>query len=404
VNKRERLLLGIIGALLVVVVLSFGGRRVWNMYSTRHDRIARLQDQIQDKERRVRRGKQAAKVLEVYAERSLPSNPQLANSRYRAWLVEWTKQADVNQPNIQYQSGRKRVDLYNEYTFDVTCLTDLPHLVRLLYGFYTADHLHRIKQLTIRTRKDNQLQLTFNIEALSLPVVPADRSLTTESARRLALNSLDDYLHAIVDRNYFGPGNKPPKFATIGPQTAYRNRPFSFSPPVSDPEKGKLTYQLDKELPGVEIDKSTGRIKWEPTELGELEIPITVTDDGIPAKSDHTVVKVAVQEPPPEREPVRRPSFDRAKYTFLTGIVEVNGTSQALFTSRTDDKRFKVHEGDTLKTGEFEGVVQRITPKNVEILSGGQVVLVKLGQAISDGQVLGQAQATSAKSEEPGGA
>ena len=87
-NQRERTLGLVVAALLVLVV----GYFVFSTYSGwvqgLRNQISGLETTISDKDAKITRGQFAAKRLKEFAARSLPGNPEVARSLYKAWLLE----------------------------------------------------------------------------------------------------------------------------------------------------------------------------------------------------------------------------------------------------------------------------------------------------------------------------
>jgi hypothetical protein len=399
-NQREKMLLLVVGVLVLATVATFGIRRVVSQFAERRETIELLQDEIHDKEMTERRGQQARRVLTNYEDRSLPQNPLLASSRYRAWLYEWAKEAGINEANVRYNFGRRQGDAYNEWTFSVNCEGDLQQLTELLYRFYSTDYLHRIKRLTAKPLGGNRLSLAFNIEALSLPGAEAEKQLGEMPSDRLAFADVQDYLDVIVARNPYAPANKPPQFAGASTQTAYLNEPFSFRAEASDPERHDIKYRVgEHELEGLVIDENSGRIQFTPTKKGEFEILVYATDSGLPHREVSQKIYVEVTDPPPPDDTPPPPSFDTARYAFVTGIIQKNEQFEVWIMNRTEGKRLRLFEGDEFEVGQFQGKVQRIRSKSVEITSEGDVISVGIGQSLSEGQLIGRADADVASRE-----
>ncbi len=393
-NQRERMLAIVVGFLVVGAGLFYGTKSITKIFTSRSETIAKLQDDIDGKEVLRHRGSIARRVLDEYAKRSLPGNQELANSRYRAWLHQWCKQAKIERANVNYISKQQvlldKEPIFDQHTFSVSCQATLPQLVALLYEFYSEDYLHRIKTMTaVPLGKDKQLLVNIWVEALAFPGV-ADHELVAMPSQRLAFDSLDKYYDVIVERNPYSPANEPPKFAGDQTERGIVNRRMSFKPSVDDPEKGQLTFRVDHDgLEGLTIDPQTGKIEWTPDKVGEFEVLVYATDDGLPAKESSQKIRLAVAEPPPPREdPPPRRTFDEAKYTFVTGIVEVNGRRQVWLTLRTEGKRLRLFEGDSFQVGSLEGKILRIHEREVEIKTPNQVLSVRFGQNLSEGHVL----------------
>ncbi len=403
-NRRERILATVVGVMVIGAGLFYGTKNVVGIFTRRADQIKELKADINGKELLRHRGVVARRVLDQYAGRSLPGDQELANSRYRAWLHQLCKTAKIERANVTFVSKQQvlldKKPFYVQHTFSVTCQADLPQLVSLLYDFYSHDYLHRIKTLTaIPLQKDKRLLVNFWVEAIAFPEVP-DHELGDLPSRRLALDSLEKYNEVIVGRNLYSPANQPPKFADEQTERGYVNRKMSFKPRVDDPEKGRLTYRVEENgLAGLTIDSSTGEVEWTPTEVGDFEILVHATDDGLPAKESSQKIRLAVAEPPPRADPPPRPTFDEAKYTFVTGIVEVNGRRQVWLTLRTEGKRLRLFEGDTFQVGSLDGKVLRIHAREVEIKTSNEVLSVRFGQSLSEGQVLSSTEKEVAATE-----
>jgi len=394
-NQRERVLAIVVGLLMAGAVLYYGGKRVASVFTARADRIQELNEEISAKELQQARGMRARRLLDAYSERAMPSDEVLANSRYRAWLHEWAESADIRDADVKWVTKQTitldKERIHDIHQFSVVCHGDLPQLVQLLYDFYRQDYLHRVKLLHARPLKDKRLSMKFTIEAVSMPGVD-DKELSQMPSARLAHDTLEDYFNVIVRRNIYAPANLPPQFADEGPQRGYVNQPMSFAPDVKDPEEGELTFRVQANgLPGLNIDEQTGEIEWVPNETGEFEILVYATDNGIPAKESAQTIRLAVSQPPPpppREEPPPRRTFDEAKYTFVTGIVEVNGRRQVWLTVRTDGTWLRLFEGDTFEVGAMSGEIVRILPRQVEIVSGDAVISVRFGESLYEGQVV----------------
>ncbi len=402
-NQREKMLALAVGFLALATIATFAVKRTFNQFAERHESIQLLEDEIHDKELTERRGQNARRILTAYEQRSLPQDPSLASTRYRAWLFDWVNEAGISEATVRYNFGRRQGDAYNEWTFSVNCEGDLRQLTSLLFSFYSTDFLHRIKRLTAKPLGGNRLSLAFNIEALSLPGAEEDKELVDIPSDRLAFADVNDYLDVIVSRNPYAPANKPPRFGSTSTQTAYLNQRYSFKAEADDPENHKIRFRLgEHDLEGLVIDEETGRVEFTPAAKGEFEVVVYATDAGMPPREVSQRIKIEVTDPPPpDEEPPPRPSFDTAKYAFVTGIIQKNEQAEVWIMNRTEGKRLRLNEGDDFEVGEFQGKVRRIREKSVEISSEGDVISVGIGQSLSDGQLLDRADADVAARETP---
>ena len=388
-NRREQILAALVGVLVVATVLNFAVKRIVGQFSDRTDLIAKLQSDIESKETIIHRGNVADRVLKTYKERSLPSNPDLANSRYREWLLKWADSAKIKGANVSDSNWYPVAKSHGRHKFQVNCNATLAQLVDLLFRFYSTDYLHRIVTLTAKSQPESKLlQVKMTIEAIGMTGVERE-TLSDLPAHRLAFDKVDDYHKVIVSRNYYGPANKPPAFTSSESQHGYVQQPVSVTLKAEDPDKNSVRYRLDKsDIEGLRLDESSGKIEWTPDRIGEFEIVVSAVDDGVPAKEVSQTVRLAISDPPPKEERKASRSFDEAKYTFVTGIVEINGRRQVWLTVRTEGKWLRLFEGETFQVGSFEGKIVKIHPRHVEIESQDAVLSVRYGQSISEGEKL----------------
>ncbi len=299
--------------------------------------------------------------------------------------------ANVKAANVKHVRVSPFQQAHDRHTFSVTCDATLPQLVDLLYRFYSSDTLHRIQSLGATPSEGNLLSLNFTLEAISLPDAEKDRPLSKLPAQRLALDCVEAYQAVIVRRNPYAPANEPPKFTSSSSQRGVVNQPLSVTLKADDPEKQAVRYRLEdaSALPGLKLDEQSGRLEWTPTATGEFELTVHAIDDGMPPKETSQQLTFAVSDPPPPEEaasPTR--SFDEAKYTFVTGIVEVNGRRQVWLTIRSEGKWLRLFEGDSFQVGSFEGTIVRIHTRHVEIQAAGQTLSVRFGQNLTEGEVV----------------
>ena len=338
-NRREKILAALVGVLVLVTVLNFAIKRIVGQFSDRMDAIAELESNIQSNEAIIHRGDIAARVLKTYNERSLPGNPELMSTRYREWIHKWVESVKIKGENVVHVNATLVPKSHYRHRFNVTCEATLPQLVELLFRFYSTDHLHRIEYLKAKVQPDGKLlSLFINVEAVSLLDVNR-QSLPDVPAHRLAFDKLEDYQRVIVNRNYYASANLPPKFTSSESQHGFVQQPVSVTLKAEDPEKNAVHFRLDKcDIEGLKVDERSGKIEWTPDRTGEFEILVSAIDDGIPAKEASQTVRLAVTDPPPQEERKSPRSFDEAKYTFVTGIIEINGRRQVWLTIRTEGK------------------------------------------------------------------
>jgi hypothetical protein len=398
-NKREKILAVVVGALLVCVVLFVSLRKVDSAIQMRRQQMRALEQQVNDKQRIVRFSQAEADRMTEYERRSLPSDVEKARTLYQSWLVGQVRELGFDDPQVDVIASRKENDVYHTISFAVNGRADLKQLVNFLYNFYSADYLHRIRRLHAkRLSNTRQLDVSFSIDALSLPTASSEDQLHNDPKPVLEYD-LIAYWETILGRNLSGPPNTPPVLDVADEVSGHTNQPISFKVSGKDPDGwDRITYGLDgAALPGAELHPEEGRFAWQPQEPGEYELVVTATDDGFPAKTTRQTVRINVTDPPPpqeEPEPVAapKPSFDRGKFAFLTAITEAAGQRQAWISLRTEGKLLKLFEGQQFDVGEVNVTVARIDDKTVELDAPvlEQRWFVHLGQSLEEAR-----QATS---------
>lgn len=179
----------------------------------------------------VIRGKKAQDRMAQWNRQALPSDSARAGSLYKTWLLEIAGKAGFRQKKVEPGEVRSRGDVYQQLPFTVRGQATLDELVKFLYEFYSAGHLHQIRRLMIRpSEKSKDLDLVITIEALSLPKADRKDELSKEPGKRLALGSLEEYRKAIAGRNVLAP-YQPPVVAAPAPriEPGPRVEPFDAS-------------------------------------------------------------------------------------------------------------------------------------------------------------------------------
>jgi hypothetical protein len=204
-GKREKMLAGLTALLLLGgaanFVFSVLGTSTGDGWAER-DRLA---SEIERKKLLVARGDKALARLAAWQKRSLPGDRELGRSLYQNWLSQLLDQVGFKRSRVESGEGRMHRNAYYLFPFTVRGQGSMEELVRFLYAFYRAGHMHQIRHLSIKPMENGRgLDLVITIEALSLPGATLDK-LSTEPGTRLMLSSADAYSNLIVGRNLFSP-------------------------------------------------------------------------------------------------------------------------------------------------------------------------------------------------------
>lgn len=364
-SQRERVMALAIGSLLLVFGLWYGWTTVAGMFSSRRKQIESLESEVSKQKKIDLQTQEAALRMRQYQARSLPPQQSLARSAYQSWLLDLLGKAGIGNAQIVVKNGKLERDLYITHIFEVKGKGTLPQIVRLLHGFYSTDYLHRISSLKLHPIKDSkELDISLDIQALSLERAPEATVLKPRPSTRLVLPSQEDYVRIISERNLFGPPNREPQISGLGNQKAFRGRSVDIAVRGSDPDKlDRLTYKLVKSsAPEARLDPSSGKLSWTPKSTGKFEFLVRATDDGLPAKSskDEALV-ISVEEPPPPEPPApTKLAFDDARHTILSAVIDISGDSQVWLHVRPRGQTLKLGVGDKFEVGSVKGVVTSI--------------------------------------------
>jgi hypothetical protein len=401
-NKREKLLAAIVGSLILVGGLMYGMSYLTRTIASKQSQALNLERQIDEKRLAVRESLLAADRLTLYERRSLPPDLELARSLYQTWLLKAVTDVGLSEPNVNVVSSQSHRGLYNQLGFTVSGRGDIRQLTKLLYTFYEADYLHRIRRLHVkRIQGAKQLDIALAIDAVSLPTATHLDSLSEYESGRLAYGDLEKYYEIILSRNLKGPANNPPVIESIGDQQVSANSGVSIAVRGSDPDRyDQLHYSMDADgISNAEFDGQSGQFRWWPTKPGDYQVTFHVSDDGFPPKSSSQQVQINVTDPPPASaaeasEPVvAKPSFALAKFAYVTAITEVNGRKQTWISLRAEGTTLKLHEGDEFNVGQVPVVVRQIENGSVELETDvlERRFRVKLGESLADGDEIAYA-------------
>lgn len=204
-QNRQKILLAVLGVLLVY----FGGEWAWQNaiqgpLDSRRAKIQRLERDLEKRQKELAKARQAVKELEQLEEQSLPSDPQVARSLYRAWLIQLVTRVGFANRNVEAGEPVNRRGLFQSILFTIQARGNLEQLTRFLHDFYRAGHLHQIQSLSITPLSGpGQLDLSLVVEALVLPLEKEKDQLNQATSDRLAWERFEDYA-VIPRRNLFG--------------------------------------------------------------------------------------------------------------------------------------------------------------------------------------------------------
>jgi hypothetical protein len=206
-QRREKILGAVAGGLTLLLAVWFlffsGGSLSYGRLCARRDQLA---PEVAKKERAVKAAAVAARRLAEWQRRALPSDVAEARVQYQAWLRELVDRLRFQQPTIESTGVETRPQTYSLLKFKVHGRTDRAKFTEFLHEFYSAGHLHQIRMMDIsRVPNSTDLEVSIDVEALSLPDADRKNKLTEDPGKSLRLVQLVDYSKTIVKRDLFAP-------------------------------------------------------------------------------------------------------------------------------------------------------------------------------------------------------
>jgi len=201
-NRREKMLAVAVG-LLVVALL---GRSMYGRYQraleTRTEAVADAQKQLFAVNRKLAQGRAALRQMHDWQGRSLPADQERALTLYKAWLLEKAKAAGLEVSDITPPSRSGGSGAYKTIGYTITAKGSLSNVASMLYEFYRSPQLHQVTKLLLnRPQGTADVEVSMEVEALSLPGAEATDKLPEGDSKRLRLAKLEEYKKTFEDRD-----------------------------------------------------------------------------------------------------------------------------------------------------------------------------------------------------------
>jgi hypothetical protein len=292
-KKREKILAiaAAVALAMVAYLYLFAGSRD-SPSALRAKRDAKRAE-LEGKQTRIERARKAAARVTDWGKHALPSNPNDAQRKYQDWLGGLVEGLKFRENDVSSHVSQKQPGIYTSFTFTVKGKVGLEHLVRFLYEFYSAGHLHQVKRLDItapENARQRDLGVSISIEALSLPDSDRTDRLSQEKPDRPLAAGLDVYIKEIVERNLFAPFSLPkpevakpkPPEPKLPPKPVFDHTKFTYVTAITGidgkPQQVWLHYRPSPPPNGTEVKLSEG----EKFDFGELRGTIVRIDwDGV---------------------------------------------------------------------------------------------------------------------------
>lgn len=392
-SRREIILASLVGALLVAGLGFFAWSRIRLQFDLAEAKVNAQRQALAKSRDKADAAREAQFRLKQLGAHSLPRDLDEGKNKYFARLKEALVETGMSDVTVTSGPWREVNNAFQQVSFTIQAKGQLDQLVAALHRFYSAGYLHRIKRMNVAPlRGKRDLDLSISVEAIRLPTAAEESELPAVAFERLAHGDVAAYQRAILYRNLFGPANNPPRFSRLRSEDATLGKTFFCNIEAEDADPlDELTYELVSGPKGMTLSDS-GRITWRPSQTGDYQVEVAVTDNGLPPKRTTGSFEVEVRDPPPPRVVVRekpeppKPKFDESKHTFLTAIVEIGGRPEAWLSIRTADELLKLHVGEEISIGSVVGVIESISETEITIRGDDRRLTVKLGHNLGEGE------------------
>jgi len=389
-NPRERLVAAAIGVLIAGVVAWFATSWYFGLVETRENQLQKLTSEVKKRNADQRAAQQASKRLADYERRSLPPDTTLAKSLYEKWLLQVASEVEpkLNVEIIGKPPTQPIKNTFSRLSFTVKTQAELPQIVAFLYRIQTVDWMHRIDTLNLVPRNDSRkIDVTMSISALSVKSAAPATELTEVIAEKYKDKNLAVYREPIINRNFFGAPNRKPQLDLPSRTDATIDKPFEQTIKATDPDAfDKIaSYTLVKSADeSAKLDSKTGKFTWRPKKKGEFAFEFSVADDGLPPLTSETKrMLITVKDPKPPDIAPRKPSFDDAKYTVLTAVIDDTGTGEIWLNVRPKGETRVLQVGDKFEIGSVKGEVSEIGVDDVLLMVDGKLRRLEVGDTLA---------------------
>jgi hypothetical protein len=217
VSQREKIL----GVVVLALVALWGGKAMLDRYSSavnlRRTQVQNARTRLAEADRALAKGRAALRQIEGWQERSLPDDREKALSLYKAWLLAKAKESGLVVEHITPSPRTSSSAAFQAIGYQIEAGGPLSAVATMLYEFYRSPQLQQITRLRLsRPIGASQVEVTMDVEALSLPGAVATDSLPEGESERLQLASAAEYQKSLTERDLvsvFRPP-RPPRDAT----------------------------------------------------------------------------------------------------------------------------------------------------------------------------------------------
>jgi hypothetical protein len=380
-NRRERLLSLGVGSVVAIALLQVSYNYVSGMFAERQVRIEALRKEIGDKEKAVRAGTAASKKLAEWRKRSLPTDAVMARALYKNWLAGVVERTGLAKADITLGADLPKPGIYTKTPVNLRAQGDLEQVIRLLYGFYRANHLHQIRQLTL-----NPVPRPVAPEGGGGGGMGGGGMGGGGPGRRWGGKMGGGGRPGGGKRGGGGPGGPPsgespasgasgeklagggmgPGVGGMGPGARGQG-----GPPKKVGKDDGLNYDVTLTIEALSLPGGDRTDR-----LGDGESKrLAFFDDA------ERYIKAITQRAlftPPKRD------ADPASDMFVTAVVKKEGKYQVWMNVRSSGATLKLSEDETFDVGDQKATIEKIEPQSIKIKFAENTRSVKLGKSLAE--------------------
>lgn len=203
-DRTKKITIGLFALLFgLFAVDQFWSRMIVEPRDIAQDKLDRGTKQKNKMKLQIKQAQQKIRRFDAWHKRSLPSDVDSARTQYQGWLVRLVARVGLEQRYVDSGTPSARTG-HRILPFTIRGVGTMEQLTELLFEFYKAPHLHRIRTLSISPLgAGDRLDLSFAIEALIVEGCDRVDMLATGSSTSLASDNLSAY-RVLAHRNLFG--------------------------------------------------------------------------------------------------------------------------------------------------------------------------------------------------------
>lgn len=282
-NKREKMLAGVVAALVALFGISYYYGEFTHAVRFRESAVTAAKAKLEEANKRLKAGLKAADQMDAWQQRALPANIETAKLLYRSWLLTKATESGLTPKTVSPLQTTVVTNAYTPIGYRIVGTGSLSAVAKMLYEIYHSPQLQQIDRLQLtRPAGAPDLSVTLEVEALSMRGAQAKDKLPEGDSKRLKLASADAYVKTLVERD-LAAAYMPPRPPAPPPREQRREvvrKPDKFD----DSEQARFSGSVNngKEFEAWISVRSTGEllklVAGDPVKIGALDGKIESVD------------------------------------------------------------------------------------------------------------------------------